>query len=124
VENTTNEETTASPSVLSAEEIADRHTELDKLIDIIADAVRMDGGNLELVSADYEEGTVEVCLQGACSSCAIASMTLQGGVERILKERLPWVTEVTGSVDTSIDLFESEAMGRGAYVPKRDLAWD
>ena len=65
-----------------------------------------------------EAGTVEVQLQGACSSCAISSSTLQGGVERILKSRLDWVTEVIGGVDESADPFESVAMGSGGYVPK------
>lgn len=124
MENTIDKEiATDQNKVPSVEEIADRRTELDGLIEMIAEAVRMDGGNLALVNADCEKGIIEVCLQGACSSCAIASMTLQGGVERILKERLPWVTEVVGNVDASIDPFESEAMGQGAYVPRRDLMW-
>ncbi len=38
-------------------------------------------------------------------------------MERILHDRLPWVTEVRGGVDESVDPFESESMGRGGYVP-------
>ncbi|MDA8037734.1 MAG: NifU family protein, partial [Actinomycetota bacterium] len=63
-------------------------------------------------------GIVEVQLQGACGSCAISSMTLQGGVERLLRDRLSWVTEVRGAVDESMDLFESASLGRGGYVPR------
>ncbi len=80
-------------------------------------AVQSDGGDLTLVSADVVTGVVEVQLQGACSSCAISASTLQGGVERILRDRLEWVTEVSGGVDDSIDPFLSESMGRGGYVP-------
>ena len=87
------------------------------LIDLMRPAVQADGGDLVLVAADVEEGVVEVQLQGACSSCAISSATLQGGVERILRDRLPWVTEVRGGVDETLDPFASEAMGRGGYVP-------
>ena len=47
----------------------------------------------------------------------MSSSTLQGGVERILHDRLPWVVEVRGGVDESVDPFESEALGRGGYVP-------
>ena len=72
----------------------------------------------ELVSFDVDSGVVEVQLQGACSSCAISSATLQGGVDRILRGRLDWVTEVVGGVDESADPFDSAALGRGAYVPK------
>ena len=90
---------------------------LTGLMDLMRPAVQADGGDLVLVSADVERGIVEVQLQGACSSCAISSATLQGGVERILRDRLDWVTEVRGGIDESIDPFESEAMGRGSYVP-------
>ncbi|MGB7050370.1 MAG: NifU family protein [Acidimicrobiales bacterium] len=90
---------------------------LTSLIDLMRPAVQSDGGDLVLVSADVETGLVEVQLQGACSSCAVSSATLQGGVDRILRDRLEWVTEVRGGVDESIDPFLSEAMGRGGYVP-------
>jgi Fe-S cluster biogenesis protein NfuA len=94
-----------------------RLAELQALIDLMRPAVQADGGDLVLVSADVETGVVEVQLQGACSSCAISGATLQGGVERILKDRLDWVTEVIGGVDESADPFESAALGRGGYVP-------
>jgi len=71
-----------------------------------------------LTSADVETGVVEVQLQGSCSSCAISSTTLQAGVNRILQDRLDWVTEVRGDVDDSMSFEESAAMGSGAYVPK------
>ena len=80
--------------------------------------IQQDGGDLVLVGVDVEVGTVELQLQGACSSCAVSASTLQAGVERILKDRLDWVTEVTGGVDEEMDLEESAAMGRGGYVPK------
>jgi Fe-S cluster biogenesis protein NfuA len=80
-------------------------------------AVQADGGDLALLFADVVTGVVEVQLQGACSSCAVSASTLQGGVDRILHDRLPWVTEVRGGVDESVDPFESQAQGRGGYVP-------
>jgi Fe-S cluster biogenesis protein NfuA len=103
---------------LSDAERAEREDQLRNLVDLMRPAVQADGGDLELVAFDVEAGTVEVQLQGACSSCAISSATLQGGVERILRDRLPWVTEVTGGVDESFDLTESVSLGRGAYVPR------
>ena len=94
-----------------------RLTALNELIEIIRPAVQADGGDLMLVSADVDEGVVEVMLQGACSSCAVSSSTLQAGIDRILKDRLPWVTEVKGGVDQDVDLEISASMGRGGYVP-------
>jgi hypothetical protein len=42
---------------------------------------------------------------------------LSGGVERILRERLEWVTEVLGGVDDSLSMDESFSLGSGGYVP-------
>ena len=103
--------------VITDDERAQRLANLNELIDLMRPAVQSDGGDLVLVSADAESGVVEVQLQGSCSSCAISSTTLQAGVERILKERLDWVTEVIGGVDEDIDWETSAAMGRGGYTP-------
>jgi Fe-S cluster biogenesis protein NfuA len=102
---------------LTDEERANRLAQLNSIIELMRPAVQADGGDLALLSADVVSGVVEVQLQGSCSSCAISASTLQGGVERILHDRLPWVTEVLGGVDETADPFESEAMGRGGYVP-------
>jgi len=107
-------------SMVSDEERQERLRALNSLIEIIRPAVQADGGDLMLVAADVTEGVVEVMLQGACSSCAVSSSTLQAGIDRILKDRLPWVTEVKGGVDEDVDLEISAAMGRGGYVPMGD----
>lgn len=96
---------------------AERREALESIIEMIRPAVQADGGDLSLVDVDYEAGVVEVALQGSCSSCAISSTTLQAGVQRILKDRLEWVTEVRGGVE-EMDLDESMSMGRGGYVPR------
>ena len=44
-----------------------------------------------------EEGVVIVELQGACKGCPMSQLTLANGVERILKERVPGVTQVVPS---------------------------
>ncbi len=103
--------------MLSDDVRAQRLADLNELIDLIRPAVQADGGDLVLVSADVESGVIEVQLQGSCSSCAISSTTLKAGVERILSERLDWITEVLGGVDEDIDYEASAAMGRGGYTP-------
>jgi Fe-S cluster biogenesis protein NfuA len=102
---------------LSDDERAARLHDLNELIDLIRPAVQADGGDLIVVDVDVEAGRVEVQLQGACSSCAISATTLQAGVERILKERLPWISEVVGGLDDSLDWETSASMGRGGYTP-------
>ena len=107
----------AASEVISDDERADRLAQLQALIELMRPSVQADGGDLVLVGADVAAGVVEVQLQGACSSCAVSSATLQGGVERILVDRLPWITEVVGGLDDSMDPFESASMGQGGYVP-------
>ncbi len=107
--------------MLSESERAERLGELTELMDLLRPAVQQDGGDLRVVDVDPERGVVHVTLEGACSSCAISAATLQGGVSRILTERLPWVSEVVGDVDDEIDYATSAAMGRGSYVASGDL---
>jgi Fe-S cluster biogenesis protein NfuA len=102
---------------VSDAERADRLDKLQGIMDLMRPAVQADGGDLVLVRADVEAGIVEVQLQGACSSCAVSSATLSGGVERILMDRLPWVTEVIGGLDDTISFDESASLGSGGYVP-------
>ena len=68
--------------------------EVEKILgEKIAPRLAMDGGGIELVDVT-DDGAVTVRLQGACSGCPGARMTLQMGVERILKEALPDVKSV------------------------------
>ena len=112
------ENTDAPPVALSEEDRKERLDAVVALIELIRPAVQADGGDLALVNADVDAGVIDVELQGSCSSCAISSTTLQAGVNRILRDRLDWVTEVRGGVDDTMSYEESAAMGTGGYVPK------
>jgi Fe-S cluster biogenesis protein NfuA len=63
------------------------------VLDEIRPSLNADGGDIQLVDVK-EGGIVEVRLTGACQGCPMAVMTLKMGVERLLKERLPEVTEI------------------------------
>jgi len=41
-----------------------------------------------------EDGVVHVSLVGACGTCPVSMMTLKAGVERIIMDQVPGVTEV------------------------------
>jgi Fe-S cluster biogenesis protein NfuA len=77
-------------------ETSEEKTFEQKVKDII-DAVRPNlqahGGDVELISIE-QDNTVKVRLQGACSGCPGARMTLKMGIERLLKEHIPDVKEV------------------------------
>ena len=61
-------------------------------LELIRPAIQMDGGDIRLESV--VDGTVTVQLLGVCESCPISPVTLKSGVERILRDRVPEVTEV------------------------------
>ena len=58
----------------------------------IRPAVAMDGGDITFHS--YEDGVLTLYLQGACSSCPSATLTLKMGIEGRLKEEIPGLKEV------------------------------
>jgi Fe-S cluster biogenesis protein NfuA len=62
-------------------------------LDEIRPALQADGGDVELVEVT-EAGVVRVRLQGACQGCPMSAMTLKNGIERVIKENVPAVTEV------------------------------
>jgi Fe-S cluster biogenesis protein NfuA len=65
---------------------------VEKALDKIRPSLMADGGNVELV--DVEDGVVKVRLTGACGGCPMSQMTLKMGIERILKQEIPEITEV------------------------------
>ncbi len=64
-----------------------------RIVNLIRPAVQADGGDLELVGVK-DNGLVQVRFHGACVGCPSSTMTLQVGIERSLKERVPEVTSV------------------------------
>lgn len=57
-------------------------------------AVESDGGAINFESFDEETGEVVVALQGSCSGCPSAAVTLKDGIERMLKTMVPGVQTV------------------------------
>jgi Fe-S cluster biogenesis protein NfuA len=50
-------------------------------------AVQEDGGDIEYKA--FEQGVVFIKMQGSCSGCPTSSVTLKGGIERILTHWIP-----------------------------------
>jgi len=55
--------------------------------------LQRDGGDVELVEIT-DDGIAKVRLQGACQGCPMAQVTLQMGIERVLKEMVPDIKSV------------------------------
>ena len=76
-----------------AEEDAEKVAQIKDLINTyVKPAVEMDGGNIEFQS--FRAGVVHVVLQGACSGCPSSTVTLQSGIEGMLKRMVPEVKKV------------------------------
>lgn len=60
-------------------------------------AVEMDGGAIQFKS--YEEGRVNLVLQGSCSGCPSSMITLKAGIEGMMKRMIPEVKEVVAEAE-------------------------
>jgi len=65
---------------------------VEEVLNRIRPALQADGGDVELV--DIEDGVVKVRLKGACGSCPFSIITLQVGIEQVLKKEIPEVKKV------------------------------
>jgi Fe-S cluster biogenesis protein NfuA len=65
---------------------------VEEVIQELRPYLQADGGNIELI--DVTDGIVKVKLTGACVGCPMSKMTLQWGVERVLKQKIPEVIRV------------------------------
>jgi len=60
-------------------------------------AVEMDGGAIQFRS--YDEGVVNLMLQGSCSGCPSSMITLKAGIEGMMKRMIPEVKEVVAEAE-------------------------
>ncbi len=66
---------------------------VSKVLNLIRPAIQDDGGDVELVEVT-REGVARVRLKGACVGCPSSQMTLQMGIERNVRERVPEIVAV------------------------------
>ena len=66
---------------------------LEATIDVVRPRLQADGGDCVYKGVD-EDGVVSLELTGACAGCPLSTITVQSGIERILKENVPGVTRV------------------------------
>jgi len=76
----------------AATEPSDLHLRVEKVLDQMRPYVQQDGGDIELI--DVADGIVQIRLAGSCVGCMYSMMTLQAGIERMLKEQIPEIKAV------------------------------
>jgi NFU1 iron-sulfur cluster scaffold homolog, mitochondrial len=97
-----NEEEVAAMRPESSNDVLADDTDVVKRIKELLDnyvrpAVEMDGGAIQFKS--YDEGVVNLMLQGSCSGCPSSMITLKAGIEGMMKRMIPEVKEVVAEAE-------------------------
>lgn len=97
-----NEEELATRKIESSNEVSADDGDVVKRIkelleNYVKPAVEMDGGAIQFKS--YEDGKVNLMLQGSCSGCPSSMITLKAGIEGMMKRMIPEVKEVVAEAD-------------------------
>ncbi|MBK5272169.1 MAG: NifU family protein [Bacteroidia bacterium] len=80
---------------LDDDDVVKRIKEL--LENYVKPAVEMDGGAIQFRS--YDDGVVNLMLQGSCSGCPSSMITLKAGIEGMMKRMIPEVKEVVAEAE-------------------------
>lgn len=82
-------------------------SKVEEVLEVVRPIIQQDQGDVVLHEVDEATGVVTVELVGACVSCPASTQTLKAGLERILMDRVPGITEVVNSGATSDGLSET-----------------
>lgn len=97
-----NEEELAAIKQESSNEVAADDDDVVKRVkelleNYVKPAVEMDGGAIQFKS--YDNGVVNLMLQGSCSGCPSSMITLKAGIEGMMKRMIPEVKEVVAEAE-------------------------
>ena len=86
------------------------------LKDKVAPSVAAHNGSIGFIDFASDTGVATLKLSGACSGCAMSKLTLQQGVERLLKHYVPEVKSIVGEDDE-----QAAEQGYKPYVPRNEI---
>ena len=86
------------------------------LEDKVAPSVATHNGAIGFINFANDTGVATLKLSGACSGCAMSKLTLQQGVERLLKHYVPEVKSIVGEDDE-----QAAEQGYKPYVPRNEI---
>lgn len=94
---------------------------VDKVLDEVRPYLIADGGNVVVDQVDINTRTVLLKLEGACGSCPSSTITMQMGIERVLRENFANVTvrrvdDDTGPKVLTLEKVQQEVNRLGAAV--------
>jgi len=86
--------------------------EIEKVLkDKVTPSVAAHNGEIKFIS--FHRGVVRLLLSGSCSGCAMSQITLQRGVENMLKHYVPEVQAIVGEDDD-----KAKEQGYSPYMPR------
>lgn len=68
--------------------------EIEKALEIVRPMLALHRGGVELVSYNEVTKTANLRLSGMCVGCPLSELTLKGGIEEILRAKVPGVERV------------------------------
>ena len=77
----------ATPALDNQQPLELNRENVDKVLDEVRPYLISDGGNVAVHNVDNDTGNVYLVLEGACGSCASSTVTMQMGIERVLREK-------------------------------------
>ncbi|HMB65439.1 MAG TPA: NifU family protein [Patescibacteria group bacterium] len=72
----------------------DTKEKIKNAIEEVRPSLQADGGDVQLMEWNEDEGVVKVQLMGMCAGCPMAQVTLKDGIEKHLKKQVPEVKKV------------------------------
>ena len=81
----------------------------------VAPSVAAHDGAIGFIKFAPDTGVATLKLSGACSGCAMSKLTLQQGVERLLKHYVPEVKSIVGEDDE-----QAAEQGYKPFVPRNE----
>jgi Fe-S cluster biogenesis protein NfuA len=73
--------------------VEETRRKVEAALEKVRPALQADGGDAEIVDIS-SRGVVTLQLVGACGGCAMSTMTLKQGIERVIRMEVPEITAV------------------------------
>ena len=68
----------------------------------VTPSIASHGGRADLVAIDEDKGIAYLALSGGCQGCAMSRQTLSNGIEVMLKEQIPQLTDIIDVTDHAV----------------------
>ena len=79
---------------MSSDENAPMEQRILDVLAVVRPYLQQDGGDVEFVSWSADERLVHIRFLGECATCSLNIMTLQAGIQAMMKEEIPAVDRV------------------------------